>query len=293
MGTAARKLILPPERELIVPARFGAERVQGARIITFPRRLRRHSASKQRGFILNPYAHGGVETDADFASVVMLLHCDGTHGAQTCTDSSSYARTMTFSGANPLNDTGVAGYFGASSIKNAPTAGYISTADAAELTIGASEFCIEGRTYWPGGSNPGSTSYMLGHSATGANTDTSFGIGITTGGKLYTGCFTGATEKAVTSSTSFTGTAGWRSWAFCRVGNTGYQFLGGVSEGTVDLTGVTVNNSTGTLALFRLGSFSNTAFYFGSGNLEEIRITIGAGRYSANYTPRSTPFPNS
>jgi hypothetical protein len=58
--------------------------------------------SRQRGFLLDPYRFGagggGGPTDPDRASRLLVLHCNGSNGGTTFTDTSTYARTMTVSG---------------------------------------------------------------------------------------------------------------------------------------------------------------------------------------------------
>lgn len=69
----------------------------------------------------------------------------------------------------------------------------------------------------------------------------------------------------------------WKHVAFSRVGNTGYLCFDGLVRATVNLTGVTLYNSTSKLT-FGANNQGTSAYY--TGRLAGVRITKGVGRYS-------------
>ncbi len=87
----------------------------------------------------------------------------------------------------------------------------------------------------------------------------------------------------------------WKHHAFVRDGNTLTAYLDGVSQGTHDMTGRTIditgyNSSTNTSLKMTIGAMSGGGGAY-NGWLDEIRISNTA-RYTANFTPSTTQFSN-
>lgn len=85
----------------------------------------------------------------------------------------------------------------------------------------------------------------------------------------------------------------WQHHAFVRNGNTLTAYLDGVSQGTHDMTGRTIditgyNSSSNTTLKMTVGALTGGAGAF-NGHLDEIRISNTA-RYTAAFTPSTTPF---
>jgi hypothetical protein len=66
-----------------------------------------------------------------------------------------------------------------------------------------------------------------------------------------------------------------------RNGNTLYLFLDGVSQGTRDVTGVTVNNSFQKMVIGRMGGYPQ----YTNGWIDEFRFSKGIARWTSNFTP--------
>ena len=92
----------------------------------------------------------------------------------------------------------------------------------------------------------------------------------------------------ITSAGSVLSATTWHAIAYSRISGVGYLFVDGVLVASgADTQNITSTNSP------RIGSNragTNDDFV---GYVDEIRVTKGVGRYSAGYTPPSTPFPNS
>ena len=95
------------------------------------------------------------------------------------------------------------------------------------------------------------------------------------------------------STGTLTGVAGtvntgvWNHYAVTRSGNTLRLFLNGTQTTSATVTGSYTNSTVG----FRVGDepdSSNPAF---NGYIDDLRITKGVARYTANFTPPSAPFP--
>jgi hypothetical protein len=88
--------------------------------------------------------------------------------------------------------------------------------------------------------------------------------------------------------------ANWHHFAGVRNGNTLYLFLDGVSQGTRDVTGVTVNNSSQKMVIGRMGGYHQ----YTNGWIDEFRFSKGIARWTSNFTlpaseyiPGMTPTP--
>ena len=87
----------------------------------------------------------------------------------------------------------------------------------------------------------------------------------------------------------------WQHHAFVRNGNTLTAYLNGVSQGTHDMTGRTIditgyNSSSNTTLKMTVGALTDGAGAF-NGHLDEVRIS-NIARYTANFTPSTTAFVN-
>ena len=79
----------------------------------------------------------------------------------------------------------------------------------------------------------------------------------------------------------------WHHVAFVRDGTTLRLFLDGVSQGTASFTGA-IDTISETLSI----GFDNAGSRYFNGNIDEVRITKGVARYTANFTPPNVAFPN-
>ena len=90
-------------------------------------------------FLVNPYAYDG--NDQHFASVVLLLHCDGANGSTTIIDSSSFARAVTGNAQLPL--TTAQFKFGTASVDHQVNTSFITCGDSADWEFGSGQFTVE------------------------------------------------------------------------------------------------------------------------------------------------------
>lgn len=220
--------------------------------------------------------------DASFDSVSLLLHMDGSNGSTTFTDSSKNALTVTASGNAQISTA--QSKFGGSSLALDGTDDFVSIA-ATTLTDLPADFTIELWAYFNslaadatvcgkwGSSNRcwlltvlSSTSILF---ATGNN------------GLLDTiGTRTPTTSLAINT---------WYHLAVTRSGSTVRIFVNGVQAGT-DI--ITTGNCTGTqTTVVGVNGDGNVGDV--NGYIDDLRITKGVARYTANFTAPSAPFSNS
>jgi hypothetical protein len=218
---------------------------------------------------------GGAASAGDpepaFSSVSLLLHMDGADGSTTFTDSSSFARTVTRSGNTQIS-TAQSKFGGASALFDGAS-DLLTMADASELEF-TGDFAIETQAY------PLSTQDDIigGHDNQNVQV---FRInwGGTVGdlGFFLNGATIGPFAAGIAANT-------WQHLAITRSGINTRVFVNGVQVGS------TVTTFTGSFKFNRLGGMFGLDFH---GHVDEFRITTGAARYTANFTPPSAPFPDS
>lgn len=210
-------------------------------------------------------------TDPDFASVSLLLHMDGSNGSTTFTDSSSNALTVTANN-NAEISTAQSKFGGASGLFNGDGA-YLLVPDDG-TAIGTGDFTIEcwiritlGTGYRgivslvPGSDN--NTLYVL------ADTIIWYDSG------------NQAASAQLSSNT-------WYHVAVARESGTLRTFVDGV-ESSTDYTS-TANIASNTARIGTRGG-ANGEWY--NGYIDDLRITKGVARYTANFTPPTAAFPDS
>ena len=77
----------------------------------------------------------------------------------------------------------------------------------------------------------------------------------------------------------------WYHVAISRSGNNLYYFLDGTKIGTIDVTGKTLMDSTGSLYVGSSGSD-----YYWDGWIDELRISKGIARWTSNFTPPTVEY---
>ena len=212
---------------------------------------------------------------------LLMLHGDGVDGSTTITDSSTFARTCTPSGAAQI-DTAFS-QFGGSSILFSGTNSYITVAAAANaFDMGTGDFTIESWVRRNGDATP----VIIGGIVTLDNS----------GLKLcFEGNGTTLRVEGLGSPPSWVTTVPNTTWthvALTRENGICNLWQGGVSLGTWS----SPNNITNGSANITIGSGDIPAG--GSGNnltgwLDDVRIVKGAALYYATFTPPSAALPNS
>lgn len=215
-----------------------------------------------------------VPGDADYASVSLLLHCDGTDGSTTFTDNSSSPKTVTRSGDAHIETDQYK--FGTASGYFDGTGDYLTASNDGSLNFGTGDFTIE---CWVRLTEPTVYRFLLGgasaHYMMVAFNYTSNAINVGVGNVGWTANFSGHSISANT----------WAHVALTRSSGSHRCFVNGTQVGTTvsDTTnysfpaaGMTVGYQTG-----------GSTFY---GYLDDIRITKGVARYTANFTAPAAPF---
>lgn len=219
-----------------------------------------------------------ITTDPSYASVAFLLHMSGTNGGTTFTDNGPAALTFTASGnAQTLS----------AQFQFSPTSMGPSSLKKPILTSGTrvgialnQQFTVEGWLYANGfGGN-----FEIFKTSSSDVADGEFYCRVTSGPSLTIA----NTSIVIIQSATVITTGSWHAFAFTRDGsNVIRTFLDGVLDATTATNGLAMTAAAGNTTV---GSDGTSDM---DGYLDEVRVTIGVCRYTATYTPATSPFPNS
>lgn len=233
--------------------------------------------AQQQMMIASFGASGGL--DPYFANVSALLHMDGADGSTTFTDQTGKVWTRV---GTPDIDTAFFKY-GTASGDFSATGNYIHTPADTSLNLGTGEFTLE---LWlrPGGLTGGSYRALLAdflYPTAGGWTLYRNGVAIEfwKGGAKVAEKTTGISESV------------WNFVTVVRRNDAGTMktrvYINGV--GGTEVTDST-NYSNNRLQIAHVLSGSH---FYGFGHFDEVRVTKGVARYTADFTPPAAAFPDS
>jgi hypothetical protein len=232
--------------------------------------------------------------DPNYSNVSLLLHCDGTNGSTTFTDNSPSPKTVTANG-NAQISTAQSVYGGASGLFDG-SGDYLTVADAAAFEFGSGDFTIEARIRLT--AYPASNGGLYEASIVSKDVVGSRGFTFNLNGTVnsYTGIsflgFSGNTTYASVSATTGFSLNTWYTVSVVRSGNLVYLFKDGVLLNAGGTAFSLTIQDTSTTVKIGAENFDSTYLYPYPGYIDEVRITKGVGRYTADYTPATEAFPN-
>jgi hypothetical protein len=241
-----------------------------------------------------------------YTNTVLLLKGDGTNGSTTILDSSKVAgspKTITANGNAQISTA--QSKFGGSSIAFDGTGDFLTTPNSSAWDFGSSDLTIEAWVYIAANSTPdqdGNRAASICNTwaaTTGiiAPTGWTFTIGgttATTGTSLALDSWSSIANATLYRSTISVPQLTWNHVAATVSSGTRRLFLNGslIAGTTVTVgSGATAINSIG--SNLRVGQTANNAYSIPlNGYIDDLRITKGVARYTANFTPPTAPFPD-
>jgi Concanavalin A-like lectin/glucanases superfamily len=228
--------------------------------------------------LVNPYWYAAG--DPNFANVVLLCHFDGTNGSTTFIDSSSFAVSLSQTGAGRSLTTAQQ-QFGTASLASANDSGTVQGPIGTAWQFGAGQFTVEAFvrptsalsgvrgivTQWAASTNLG---WFLGFNGNTLN---------------FFYSTTGTDNPAV--SGAYTPTL--NSWVHIAADRDVSNVLRVYANGAViasSTVSATFFNSTQNLRVSNDGA-GTRGFV---GQIDEVRITKGVARYGGAFTPPTVPF---
>lgn len=216
----------------------------------------------------------GVD-DPHFDKVSLLLHMGGANGSTVFTDSSPTPKTVTANGNAQISTA--QSKFGGGSAHFGGIFDYLTTTNTASLEFGTGDFTVEGWIFCE--SFAGNRTFLCLGSYYQLGSGIIFYI---SNGKIAA---YNASRQFIATNASVSANV-WAHVAWVRSGTSFMMFTDGVlhHQGTLSAN---LSPTSTPIAIGFDSQFSNAAF---AGYIEDLRITKGAARYTANFTPPTAPF---
>ncbi len=230
------------------------------------------SFSGQPAGLLDPY----------FDAVTFLLHGDGTDGSTVVTDSSAAPKSVVAVGNARISTA--QSKFGGASMYFDGAGDYLSVAPSAQWNFGQSDFTVEAWVNNAVRPTSGGWQQIVGNVQAGYG---GWRVLLGTAGELHLSWFN-PTGVAVGVSTpaNVLPVGQWAHVAVSTGGRTTRIFVNGISVAVFGNGGVFASNSP-----LYVGT-TDTGAWFWNGYIDDLRITKGIARYTANFTPPTQALPH-
>jgi hypothetical protein len=217
------------------------------------------------------------------ANTVLLLHCDGANASTVFTDASIARKGNATVGGSAQVITSTRKFGSASAVF--PTASRIQFPDHADYNFGAGDWTID---LWlnvaalPGSGYCG----LVGHVTGGVDYNSRYMLIVTFDGKIFFDHVIGGTEVfRVASAAGIIPTATWMHIAIVRNGSNFNIYKDGVSVASTTFAG----SMTAVAGPICIGSVDSNNGSSLNGYIDELRISKGTARWTANFTPPTLP----
>ena len=224
---------------------------------------------------------GAGPSDPNFASVSLLLHGDG---PASIFDNSPLGHVVT-AGAGTTIDTAQSKFGGASIAFSGALTSNATVPSSASLEPGGGDFTIE---FWMRASAvPSVAGFIVSRANASGYSNFSVGYRSTQKIEAYFSLDNSATLPSVITSATSVVINTWTHIAFVKTGLTHKLYINGVLDATLTAAS---NPPAGLSTQTKLGSDGTYSF---NGHIDDLRITKGVARYASNFTPHTSPFPDS
>jgi hypothetical protein len=234
--------------------------------------------------------------DQYYPSCSLLMHFNGSNGSTTFIDNSPVTKSFTVNGNSQISTA--QSKFGGASAYFDGTGDYLSTPSNNDFSFGTGDFTIECWIYLTSATGDYRTIFGLSYSGGGVGIRFGNSAAYNSLLQFFTIGQTAAQVYSVNKSQSQLLNS-WNHIAFTRTGTTCRAFVNGIQENVgsglnvssfpnasfTDSTNI-INNSA---VLIGYGDAVGTEFI---GYIDELRITKGVARYTTNFTPQTSEFPN-
>lgn len=226
---------------------------------------------------------GSIPTETD-TYTSLLLHFFGIDASTVFTNSSSYAQTLTANGDAQISTAqskfgGSSGYFDGNG-------DYVTVPDDALYEFGTGDFTID---FWASVSTLNRVNMFL-TQCYQANSDFSYRIYANNGTVIFDYSVDGTTRSVITGSTAIVADTFYH-FAVVRDGTTITLYLNGVAIGNSTIGASAIFNSSEDIVIGGVyeGGTNYAAFNL-HGYIDELRISKGIARWTANFTPPTSAY---
>jgi hypothetical protein len=235
-----------------------------------------------------------VPNDPNFAFNSLLLHGNGTNGSTVITDSSGSPKTVTVVGNAQISTA--QSKFGGASIAFDGAGDFLTVPDTTANDF-PSDFTIEAWIYFSaysaafaglfGAFLAGNYKSVVG----GGNQGWQLRVNGTASSYTTINFYTGVTDLNFSAGALALNT--WHHIAASRSGSSLRAFANGTQAGSTSTNSDNFTHNLATTRNLRIGELDDATYKFGlNGYIDDLRITKGVARYTANFTPPTLPFPD-
>jgi hypothetical protein len=176
--------------------------------------------------------------------------------------------------------------YGTGSLAFDGTGDYLFGSANQNVALGTGDFTVEAWLYVTTFSTTtGFQAIFSNRNSTSAQASFDFGI---RNSDKYLYFYNRNTDSSTFSTSGLSGINTWIHVAIVRVGTTVTFYINGTSAGTVSVS----TNSFGSSNVAYIGTNFNATPDIYNGNIDDLRITKGVARYTANFTAPTAAFPN-
>ena len=220
-----------------------------------------------------------IPGDQYYNSCSLLLHFDGTNGSTTFTDNSPSPKTVTANNGATIS-TAQSKFGGASGLFDG-TDDYLSTPTNTAFYLSTGNWTIETWVY----KRTTGKQIIVGQTQNNGSPYAGWLIYVNPS-ELFT--FEGSGGSNITSTTVTVPLNTWTHLAAVKLGSNITLYQNGVS--VVSGTAPSVSDYSVQLVIGQYSNYSAGPAW--NGYLDELRITKGVARYTGNFTPQTSAFPN-
>jgi len=238
----------------------------------------------QMEYATDAAAQAAYVTDGSYDSYTKTAsHFDGADAAAAYTD--PIAGAYTFVG-NAQLDTAQK-KFGTASLLLDGTGDYVSLPDSADWTFGSGNFTID---VWIRGASVDDSQLICGQSDAVATANTrqsqiTVNADNTVIGSVWSNTATRMNSTGMTKTLSINT---WYHIAMVRNGNTITVYIDGTADSTINVTGITLQDSSTIFSVGAIGLYTTDRW---NGWIDEFRISKGIARWESAFTPDTVPYP--
>jgi hypothetical protein len=219
----------------------------------------------------------GAAPDAQFNYVTMLLHGDGTNGAQNNTFLDSSANTFTIT-RNGNTTQGSFSPYGSNWSNFFAGSDYLTLASNTAFNIFGGDMTVE---CWFNATSLTNSPHLFAFVQDASNRESIyFNSGALT---FYSSSGAGSGNRIATATIS---TGVWYHYALVKSGSTFTAYLNGVSVGTSTTTQYSTANQSLQLGTYNSGGYAGDNF---NGYMSNVRVVKGTAVYTSSFTPSTTP----
>ena len=229
-----------------------------------------------------------VARDPNFSNVSLLLHMDGANGSNTFVDNSLNNFTVTANGNVQISNA--QSKFGGTSAYFDGVGDGLSIASNSAFGFSTSAFTVELFAFLTANGAVGGTTLFDFRSSATTTPWTFYVANNGAGNRLGMYYATGTGFAEWNGSGPFLSLNQWYHIALVRDGSTYKAFLDGI-QGTLTAGSANAVN-LGTPKPCRIGIAVDGTSGPYTGYIDELRVTKGVARYTANFTPPVSAFPN-